>query len=572
MRMLFRLSATPGPEIRPTPDFVGGLPMGEGKRRTQNFTPEIDREGGALVSLPAPSSPPGAEATRNYIDQVHLQILNAYCMFGRKVCYECLRQRLCTSEPYYTHEPRGVERMVSAVALALVVIMVLPSTNLSETVFMERYAIHSPRPIVSVSKLGRTTGEKSWTGADVTGSHPRTTGGYVAYTLDLCNNTLISGDWLPSRCGLFPLGEAYDSGKGEIFVTETNCSASPCGQAYLSVISDTTDHIVASVPIATMPAGAVYDDARGEVFVASYDCQSTSCGRGLVSVISDSTNQVVATIPVGAVPQGVAYDSGKGEIFVADSACAGNAPCGPGEVSVISDTTNRVVATVPVGGSPTALAYDQKTGEIFVANLISNYSSVISDTSNTVIATVPLGTGQLDIAYDSGQDEVFVSDIYPEDVRVISGTSNQVVATISSGNAPTGLAYDSGRGEVYVADSGPQMIAAISDTTNQVVTTIPLEAVPIRIVYDSRNQDVYVLNPYEGSENVVTTIEPSNGGGSWVNSPQFQWFTGTTVLAIAVIVIAFVMLGRRRKTRKTLRCEYSVGQPIPIEVATAPKA
>ena len=46
MRMLFRLSATLGPEIRPTPDFVGALPMGEGRRRTQNFTPEIDTEGG----------------------------------------------------------------------------------------------------------------------------------------------------------------------------------------------------------------------------------------------------------------------------------------------------------------------------------------------------------------------------------------------------------------------------------------------------------------------------------------------------------------------------------------------
>jgi DNA-binding beta-propeller fold protein YncE len=48
-----------------------------------------------------------------------------------------------------------------------------------------------------------------------------------------------------------------------------------------------------------------------------------------VSVISDVTNAVVATITVGSGPLGVAYDGGKGEIFVANS--------GSNTVSVISD-------------------------------------------------------------------------------------------------------------------------------------------------------------------------------------------------------------------------------------------
>ena len=63
-----------------------------------------------------------------------------------------------------------------------------------------------------------------------------------------------------------------------------------------------------------------------------------------VSVISDSTNAVVATVTVGINPESVAYDSGKGEIFVAND--------GSNTVSVISDSTNAVVATVTVGNRP----------------------------------------------------------------------------------------------------------------------------------------------------------------------------------------------------------------------------
>ena len=49
--------------------------------------------------------------------------------------------------------------------------------------------------------------------------------------------------------------------------------------------------------------GVAYDSLMGEVFIANGDTDS-------VTVISDSTNKVVATVPVGKVPYGTAYDSG----------------------------------------------------------------------------------------------------------------------------------------------------------------------------------------------------------------------------------------------------------------------
>src|SRR2546430_8988589 len=97
-----------------------------------------------------------------------------------------------------------------------------------------------------------------------------------------------------------------------------------------------------TVGVGSNPTGVAYDSARGEIFVANQ-------GSNTVSVISASTNAVVATVPVGFGSIGVAYDSARGEIFVANHFS--------NTVSVISDSTNTVVATVHVGFGPIAVAY-----------------------------------------------------------------------------------------------------------------------------------------------------------------------------------------------------------------------
>ena len=108
-------------------------------------------------------------------------------------------------------------------------------------------------------------------------------------------------------------------------------------------------------------------------------------GQNSVSVISDATNTVVATIPVGTTPYGVAYDSGTNQIFVSNHAS--------NSVSVISDSTNAVVATVPVGTTPAGIAYDSVKGEIFVTNLGDGTVSVISDGSVPSTSPTPAISG-----------------------------------------------------------------------------------------------------------------------------------------------------------------------------------
>jgi YVTN family beta-propeller protein len=135
--------------------------------------------------------------------------------------------------------------------------------------------------------------------------------------------------------------------------------------------------VVATVNVGAQPYGVAYDSGKGEVFVSNTNSNTTS-------VISDSNNAVVATVIVGSGPEGVTYDSAKGEVFVADTRV--------GIVSVISDASNKVIANVTVGKSPYRVAYDPAMGEIFVANSGSKSVSVISDSDNEVVTNITVGT------------------------------------------------------------------------------------------------------------------------------------------------------------------------------------
>ena len=53
----------------------------------------------------------------------------------------------------------------------------------------------------------------------------------------------------------------------------------------------------AQITVGHGPAGLAYDSGKGEIFVANYYTDT-------VSVISDSTNSVVATVTVGEAPRG----------------------------------------------------------------------------------------------------------------------------------------------------------------------------------------------------------------------------------------------------------------------------
>ena len=359
----------------------------------------------------------------------------------------------------------------------------------------------------------------------------------VAYTLDLCTNHLYSGNALPTDCnGSYPVGVAYDSGKGEVFVTNS-------GWNNVSVISDASNTVVSAIPVGSYPWGVGYDSGKGEVFVANGDSNN-------VSVISDASNTVVATIPVGTYtnPAGVAYDGGKGEVFVTNEQSD--------NVSVISDVTNKVVATIPVGTHPVGVAYDSGKGEVFVTNVLSDNVSVISDATNKMVATIPVGGGPVGVGYDNGKGEVFVTNQNSNNVNVISDASNTVVATIPVGGFPQGVAYDSGKGEVFVTNYGSNNVSGISDISNTVTSTVPVGSEPVSVTYDLANGNVYISNRLQGTISIITTgPAPSTysvtfsqsglpAGPTWsvtLNSQTLYSTTGTIMFSESIGTYAYTV-------------------------------
>ena len=119
--------------------------------------------------------------------------------------------------------------------------------------------------------------------------------------------------------GGYPYYAAYDSAKGEIFVTNSQ-------DDFISVISDNTNAVIANVTFPFEEAygswGIAYDSANGQIFIANQ--------RGTVYVLSDSSNALVETVPLGSNFNShcIAYDAAKGEMFVTNN--------GNGTVSVLS--------------------------------------------------------------------------------------------------------------------------------------------------------------------------------------------------------------------------------------------
>jgi YVTN family beta-propeller protein len=159
-----------------------------------------------------------------------------------------------------------------------------------------------------------------------------------------------------------PSGDAhelvYDSGTGEIF--ESWGGTSDYAAATISVISDSNNTVIGTVAYnayqysLTFPLGMAYDSGKGEIFIcdSGYHPRTGYTYGGGVYVVNDSTNAIITSIGV-AGPHEAAYDSGKGEIFVAT---------GSNTVSVISDVNNAVVANITVGSYPYGMAYDSNKG------------------------------------------------------------------------------------------------------------------------------------------------------------------------------------------------------------------
>jgi YVTN family beta-propeller protein len=152
-------------------------------------------------------------------------------------------------------------------------------------------------------------------------------GGYVKYTLDLINNTLINGNFVNTHNALGPWGIAYDPSNGYLYVTDSFSHT-------VSVIKGTT--VITNITVGSGPEGIAYDPSNGYIYVA--DSNSST-----VSVIKGTT--VITNITVGSLPVGVAYDPSNGYIYVTNFAS--------GTVSIISTSVSTSSTSISSVTTPT---------------------------------------------------------------------------------------------------------------------------------------------------------------------------------------------------------------------------
>jgi DNA-binding beta-propeller fold protein YncE len=202
------------------------------------------------------------------------------------------------------------------------------------------------------------------------------------------------------------------------------------------VVSDVTNTVVATIPVGADPNGIAYDSAKGEMFVTNAgtnpgDISAANFNTGNVSVISDATNSVVATVTVGPFPvsAGIAYDSAKNEVFVTyqGKTATSSSPANTGGVSVISDADNTVIATMNMANLG-AVAYDSGKSEFFVITSPKSVS-IISDSTNSVVGTKSAGSSPVAIAYDPAKSEIFVTNTDTNTVTIISDSTGNSTST-----------------------------------------------------------------------------------------------------------------------------------------------
>jgi YVTN family beta-propeller protein len=313
--------------------------------------------------------------------------------------------------------------------------------------------------------------------------------GYVS-SISTATHDVTSTVWLTFAARYF----AYDSANQEEFLVDPD--------GYVAVVSDVTGHVVAEIEVGGGDYQVAYDSGKGEVWVTN------NGGPGNITVINATTNTVIETFNISGVgPTGIAYDPALGEMFVGNENCA---PCS--NITVINDTTYHVVGVIPYSGFvPFDLAYDSGKGEIFAANIGGNVS-VIDAATETVVASIGTDVyGGWGMAYDSAKGEIFLTNVNNNNVTVISDATNKVVANISSLAGAWGAAYDPAAGEVFIGGDEGSTVSVISDATNTIVDSItPDGEGPSSVAFDATTGDVYTADQGTGT---FQTISPTGGTG-----------------------------------------------------------
>jgi len=370
--------------------------------------------------------------------------------------------------------------------------------------------------------------------------------GYVKYTLDLLNNTLLEGNVIikipkgaPTSLGAI----IYDPSNGDIYFA---------WNGNILVINSSTNQLIKSIAVGGLPWAMAYDPQNGDIYVAegipssaiivinsstntivkkidlgSFVISFNStvvCVNSIGSVTVEKVTFKVENITLGAGAVAILYDPENGYIYVA-TAFSGyykyvNVNYNDGNstkvaktlgivlsscIYVINPTTGTIVNKINVGQEVKAMVYDPENGYIYVIDGYTNTITIINGKTNTVIGNITVGKCPSAILYEPSNGYLYVADSATNTVAVINPETNSVIKNITVRNKPVALAYDPQNGYIYVVNSGSDSVTVINGETNTVIGSIEVGLDPVSIAYDPSNGYIYVYNLGSDTISIIST-------------------------------------------------------------------
>jgi YVTN family beta-propeller protein len=212
-----------------------------------------------------------------------------------------------------------------------------------------------------------------------------------------------------------------------------------CSQSNMVIlVNPTTQGVVKNIPAGVATSGVIIANNKVYAMNSNYTFSGggTVYGQGTVSVISTTTDTVVATINVGTNPQAAAI-APDGKIHVV---CSGDYGATPGVVSVIDPTTDAVVKTVAVGGTPGNIAISSISNRGYLGSFgtgLITYNALTYAIVDSVSHQL-LGKGGSGTAIDLSGN-VYVADFGNSQVDKLNVTDT-LKATYNVGQGPLSLA------------------------------------------------------------------------------------------------------------------------------------
>jgi YVTN family beta-propeller protein len=296
----------------------------------------------------------------------------------------------------------------------------------------------------------------------------------------------------------------------------------------LSVISTTTNEVVANMPVGKRPRGIRVAPDGKSIFVAlsgspkcppwmpDADCEKqtsdkTKDGIAQVNIVE---KKIMRILPAGSDPEQFDITSDGKKLFIANE--------DTGKSTLVDVDAGKIISETAVGKEPEGVRLTPDNALCYVTSEEEQMVSVLKNTGE-VVAKIKVGLRPRDIAFTKDSKRAFVSGESDASITIIDVTTNQVVSTIrlAAGSMPVGVVLSPDEKYLYVANGRGKTVSQIELSSNTILQTTTVGKRPWGIGITSDGKFLYTAN---GPSNDVSVIDTKNfsvvktipvGKGAW---------------------------------------------------------